>query len=119
MVPVTPIRYSTAMETIKLNIGESGTVKRGKYRGQTAEVIAVNADSYACKLPDGEFAVIGSSNFRQPEEPTVTVRALTAALSDLKMESAGTVDVRSLLAAIDIVAPGASEHVATYDSNTE
>lgn len=99
-----------------LKSGETGVVKRGKYRGQTATIIDVNADSYACKLPDGSFAVIGSGNFRAPEEPTVTVRALTAALSDLKMDGAGTVDVRQLLAAIDSVAPGASEHVATYYS---
>ena len=88
------------------NVGDEARVVRGKLRTQHGQIIAYNeADkTYAIKLASGTLAVVNAANLKAPQDSTVSVRALVAALASFEDRDAAV----RLAAALDATVPGVS-----------
>jgi len=80
-----------------MNVGDKGTIKRGKYRGQRGEVRLVQGAVIAVSVQDDagqpvELITLDASSFTPDPEPTIEVRAVREALENVALESWGNVD---------------------------
>lgn len=86
----------TQSETTSMNYttGQTITVMRGKTRGQTAEVIGVDAPNkqYAVKYADGTYGVVNAVNVKTPTEDTIGEARLAAEIQTLAHDLAGDAD---------------------------
>jgi uncharacterized protein with FMN-binding domain len=72
-------------QPMQYTAGQTITVMRGKTRGQSAEVLAVDSErkAYAVKYPDGTLGVVNAVNVKAPTEATIGEAKLAAEISTL------------------------------------
>jgi hypothetical protein len=61
--------------------GMTVTIRRGKNRGETAEVETVHGDQVVVKLQSGGIALISADSLKAPEVPTVDANTLADAMT--------------------------------------
>ena len=83
-------------------VGQTVTVMRGKTRGQTAEVLGVDAEhqQYAVKYADGTFGVINAVNVKEPTEDTIGEARLAAEIQTAAQDIENDADPADVLQAM-------------------
>lgn len=70
-----------------MNIGDKGTISRGRNAGQTGTILGVDTvnNKYAVKWADGAITNVSQSAFKEPEAATVKVADLIEALNEARL----------------------------------
>jgi hypothetical protein len=86
-------------QPMQYTAGQTITVMRGKTRGQSAEVLAVDSErqTYAVKYPDGTLGVVNAVNVKTPTEATIGEGKLAAEISTA-LADAGNDETYGILA---------------------
>lgn len=78
--------------------GDTLTIKRGKFGGQTGTVLGDSGDGRTVvKLESGIVTMVQPENLKAPAEQTFTVSMLEAALRDVGAHRGGHVETDSFL----------------------
>lgn len=67
-----------------LSVGDKGTIKRGKAKGQGAEVVYATSTMVTVKLQDGTPIVLDESSFEKAPEPTIELKAVARAITSVR-----------------------------------
>lgn len=97
----------TDKSEMRFEQGDEITIMRGKHKGQTARVLAVDEsnDAYGVQFADGSFAPINAVNVKVPDEATITASQLAHVLG------AEANDLSSLvMSRLEDVSPGITAH---------
>lgn len=91
--------------------GDTLTIKRGKFGGQTGRVLALNLDGrYVVKLDDGNVTLVEKHNVKTPAERTITEGELVKAIQSASDES-GDMFPRDIYAELERILPGIRDKV--------
>lgn len=76
------MRYSGGM-----NIGDKGTISRGRNAGQTGTILGIDTanDKLAVQWQDGSISTVSKSAFKEPQAAVVKVADVIAALNEAQL----------------------------------
>ncbi len=115
---MTDAQPDTKNVSINFTAGQTITVMRGKTRGKTAEVIAVDTTNktYAVRYADGTLGTINAVNVKAPTEDTIGEAKLAAeiqtAAQDLANDAAPEDVLQALVSRLSSDLPGLGARIS-------